>query len=163
MRRSAGVHRPWHAGRETSKNLGGPKGSWAWEASEYGIRLLRHGRGNPETERCRNLSCDVEHASGKRRSTVTGKARWMPVGSRIERSTRRWGKPTTWGRTRREHGARTGNSCRTCRAGYDEPTSLRGIANRVWPETDTACAEASATEEPDAGKLHVRVCAGDVG
>jgi hypothetical protein len=25
------------------------------------------------------------------------------------------------------------------------------------------CAEASATEEPDAGKLHVRVCAGGVG
>ena len=39
-----------------------------------------------------------------------------------------------------------------------EPTSLRAIANRVLP-----CAEASATEEPDAGKLHVRVCTGDVG
>jgi hypothetical protein len=30
----------------------------------------------------------------------------------------------------------------------------------VCPATDTACADASATEEPDAGKLHVRVCAG---
>ena len=39
-----------------------------------------------------------------------------------------------------------------------EPTSLRAIANRVVP-----CAEASATEEPDAGKLHVRDCTGGVG
>jgi hypothetical protein len=31
------------------------------------------------------------------------------------------------------------------------------------PETVTPCAEASATEEPDAGKLHVRVCAGGAG
>ena len=37
-----------------------------------------------------------------------------------------------------------------------EPTSLRGIAKRaVMPD-----AEASTTEEPDAGKLHVRDCAG---
>ena len=39
-------------------------------------------------------------------------------------------------------------------SGKRKPTSLRGIANY---------AEASATEEPDAGKLHVRVCAGGVG
>jgi hypothetical protein len=44
-----------------------------------------------------------------------------------------------------------------------EPTSLRAIANRVCPEPDTACADASATEEPDAGKLHVRVCTGGAG
>ena len=35
------------------------------------------------------------------------------LGWLIERSTRGWGKPTTWGRTRREHVARKGNSCRT--------------------------------------------------
>jgi hypothetical protein len=39
-----------------------------------------------------------------------------------------------------------------------EPTSLRALANRVLP-----CTDASATEEPDAGKLHVRVCTGGVG
>src|SRR5712691_12149833 len=39
-----------------------------------------------------------------------------------------------------------------------EPTSLRAIANRVLP-----CADASATEEPDAGKLHVRDCTGGAG
>ena len=31
------------------------------------------------------------------------------------------------------------------------------------PVTVLACAEASATEEPDAGILHVRVCAGGAG
>ena len=39
-----------------------------------------------------------------------------------------------------------------------EPTSLRARANRGVP-----CADASATEEPDAGKLHVRDCTGGVG
>jgi hypothetical protein len=34
-------------------------------------------------------------------------------------------------------------------------TSLRGIAN-LYPEVST-------TEEPDAGKSHVRVCTGDAG
>jgi hypothetical protein len=39
-----------------------------------------------------------------------------------------------------------------------EPTSRRAIATRALP-----CADASATEEPEAGKLHVRVCTGGVG
>lgn len=41
-----------------------------------------------------------------------------------------------------------------------EPTSLRGIANRWRTGDGSACAEASATKEPDAGILHLRVCAG---
>jgi hypothetical protein len=45
----------------------------------------------------------------------------------------------------------------------DEPTSLRALAIRGCLETVTFCTEVSATEEPDAGKLHVRVCTGDVG
>jgi len=36
-------------------------------------------------------------------------------------------------------------------------TSLRGIAIKASNRT---CAKASTTEEPDAGKPHVRVCAG---
>ncbi|MGD8938063.1 MAG: hypothetical protein PVJ72_01715 [Gammaproteobacteria bacterium] len=40
-------------------------------------------------------------------------------------------------------------------SGKHEPTSLRGIAMMY--------AEASTTEEPDAGKLHVRVCLGGAG
>jgi hypothetical protein len=45
----------------------------------------------------------------------------------------------------------------------DEPTSLRALAIRGGLETVTFGTEASATEELDAGKLHVRVCTGDVG
>ena len=44
--------------------------------------------------------------------------------------------------------------------GHHVPTSLRGIANRAEP---FARAKASTTEEPDAGKLHVRVCGGGSG
>ena len=42
-----------------------------------------------------------------------------------------------------------------------EPTSLRGIANRAKERMIILLdAKASTTEEPDAGKLHVRDCAG---
>ena len=40
-----------------------------------------------------------------------------------------------------------------------EPTSLRGLAIGESLETEMNRAAASMTEEPDAGKLHVRVCA----
>jgi hypothetical protein len=46
------------------------------------------------------------------------------------------------------------------RAGDRKRTSLRAIANR---RRVVVCAEASTTEEPDAEKLHVRVCAGGGG
>src|SRR5262245_3176076 len=97
--RSAGVHRPWHAGREASKNLGSPRRSWTWKILEEGIQLLRHGRGNPDTEQCWNLRSTVDHGTGKRGSTATGKARRKRMGCLITRSTQRWGKPTTRGRT----------------------------------------------------------------
>jgi len=41
-----------------------------------------------------------------------------------------------------------------------EPTSLWGLAIGESLETEMNRAAASMTEEPDAGKLHVRVCAG---
>jgi hypothetical protein len=44
-----------------------------------------------------------------------------------------------------------------------EPTSLWAIAIRDRAGTVLPCAEASATEEPDEGKLHVRDCAGGAG
>ena len=47
----------------------------------------------------RNRSGDGEHVAGRRRSTVTGKARRMPLGSLITHRTPRVGKPRTWGRT----------------------------------------------------------------
>ena len=54
---------------------------------------------------------------GRWRSTVTGKAHRMRLGSRLEPRTLRWGKPTTGGRTRRKHVARQGHASRTCRTG----------------------------------------------
>ncbi len=50
--------------------------------------------------------------------------------------------------------------------GLDEhkPTSLRGIANKAGVDkTQALSAQASTTEEPDAEKLHVRVCTGGAG
>src|SRR5262252_8425641 len=88
--RSAGVLRPWHAGRETSKNVGGPQRSCPWKTTVYGIQLLRHGRGNPETEQGWNLHVAVEQGAGRWRSTVTGKAHRMRKGCLITQSTRRW-------------------------------------------------------------------------
>jgi hypothetical protein len=59
--RSAGVLRPWHAGREASKNLGGPRRSCPWKTLVYGLQLLRHGRGNPDTEQCWNLRTMMDY------------------------------------------------------------------------------------------------------
>src|SRR5712691_5747240 len=87
--RSAGVLRPWHAGRETSKNLGSPRRSCTWKTLEDGLQHLRHRRGNPETEQGWNLRSTVEHGTGKRRRPVTGKARRMRRGCRITQSTQR--------------------------------------------------------------------------
>src|SRR2546428_9821310 len=93
--RSAGVLRPWHAGRETSKkNLGSPRRSWTGKTWEDGIQLLRHRRGNPETEPCWHLRSTVDHGTGKRRSPVTGKARRIRLGRLITQRPQRWGKPT---------------------------------------------------------------------
>jgi hypothetical protein len=38
------------------EELGRPRGLLTAGRSSYGMRLMRHGRGNPETELCRNLS-----------------------------------------------------------------------------------------------------------
>src|SRR6516162_1688525 len=61
--------------------------------------------------------CGRTRAPGRWRSIVTGKAHRMRLGSRIERRTPRWGKPTTWGRSRRKPVARKGHASRTCRTG----------------------------------------------
>src|SRR5262249_59060444 len=63
--RSAGGLRPWHAGREASKNLGGPRGSCTAHVTAYGIQLLRHGRGNPGTEQTWNLIAAAGPAPGR--------------------------------------------------------------------------------------------------
>src|SRR5262249_779918 len=99
------------------EELGRPQTFLPWKTTVYGLQLLRHGRGNPDTEQCWNLRTAGGRVTGRWRSTVTGKGHRMRLGSRIERSTLRWGKPTTWGRSRRKHVARKGNSSRTCRTG----------------------------------------------
>jgi hypothetical protein len=79
-----------------------------WEAPEAprwldrsldGIQVLRHARGNPETELDWNLSGGTKDQRGRRRSTVKGNARRMPLGCLIRHSTPSAGKPRTWGRT----------------------------------------------------------------
>ncbi len=45
-----------------------------------------------------------------------------------------------------------------CAAWYYGGRAPEGVCMRVAP-----CAQASTTEEPDAGRLHVRVCAGGIG
>ena len=92
------------------------------------------------------------------RSTLTGKAsapRW-----RMQRSTQRWREATTWGRSARKGAAHTGNFCRTCRVGAQEPTSLWGIATQ---ETIFFVTEASTTEELCEGTRHAEIWAGEPG
>jgi len=84
----------------------------------------------------------------------------MPMGCLIRHSTQRWeahyrGKDLTGVR-----GLQRKLMPDTVGLEQHEPTSLRGLAIGDLLETVMIRAEASTTEEPDAGKLHVRVCAG---
>ena len=101
------------------------------------MRTLSHARGNPDTEVGRNLS---RRGSRELRtnpeqmevgqSSLSAKRSQKPLGSRIGHSTPRAGKPSTWGRARREPVAHKGNMPRICQAGTSMPTSLWGIANK---------------------------------
>jgi len=101
------------------------------------MRIFSHARGNPDTEVSRNLS---RRGSRERRtnpmqqevgeSSLSVKRSQEPLGSRIGHSTPRAGKPSTWGRARREPVAHKGNMPRICQAGTSMPTLLRGIANK---------------------------------
>ena len=53
--RPAGVLRPWHARRDTSRTWETPGVPGRWLVSMHGMRLLRHVRGNPDTGLCRSL------------------------------------------------------------------------------------------------------------
>lgn len=101
------------------------------------MRIFSHERGNPDTEASRNLS---RRGSRERKtnpeqtevgeSSLSAKRSQEPLGSRIGHSTPRTGKPSTWGRARREPAARKGNMPRIGQAGKSMRTSLRGIANK---------------------------------
>ena len=57
-------------GREASKNVGGPRRSCPWKSLVYGLQLLRHGRGHPDTEPCWNLRTLVDQ--GGRQAEESG-------------------------------------------------------------------------------------------
>src|SRR5207249_251431 len=106
----------------------------------------------PDTEQCWHLRTAVAHAQAGGRVRSQGKPTvcgWGVVSSLVLR-----------GGESPPHGEGLDGSTQPGHVGpdQDEPTSLRAIANRVCP-----CADASATEEPDAGKLHVRDCTGGAG
>ena len=92
--RSAGVHRPWHAGRETSKNLGGPIRSWATrEAEKYGQRESPPAAGG-ESDHASYSEVGKAHYKGKDVTEVRSPQRKrMPdkVGSEPHPPTSLWG------------------------------------------------------------------------
>src|SRR5438067_11808550 len=59
------------------EELGRPQTFLPWKTTVYGLQLLRHDRGSPDTEQCWNLRTVVAHVPGRWRSTVTGKAHHM--------------------------------------------------------------------------------------
>jgi hypothetical protein len=81
-----------------AQELGKPQRLLGVNPTEDGRQLLRHGRGNPDTEPGWNLRAAVAPLSGKRRRLVSGTTRCMLLGCLIMQRTLRWGKPATWGR-----------------------------------------------------------------
>jgi hypothetical protein len=59
---------------------GRPQTFLPWKTTVYGLQLLRHGRGNLDTEQGWNLRPVGEHVTGRWRSPVTGKAHHMRFG-----------------------------------------------------------------------------------
>jgi len=89
-----------------------------------------------------------------------------PLGCLIKHSTQRWGKPTHYKGKDLTEVRSPQRQLVPDTVGLDEheSTSLRGIALRALIGlTGQPVAKASTAEEPDAGKLHVRVWAGGAG
>jgi hypothetical protein len=95
--------------KRSDGNLGGPIGS---RRSRYGMRLLRHERGNPDTELDRSLQPACRGSGTDRRGRTAGSG-W---GVRPAHSTPRAGEPRPWGRGRRSCAADTGHFIQTRRA-----------------------------------------------
>ena len=96
--------------KRSVENLGGPIGS---RRQRYGMRLLRHARGNPETELGRSLKPAYRGSCTDREGRAAGS--WWGV--RPAHSTPSAGGPRTRGRGRRSYAANKGNFTRTSRAG----------------------------------------------
>jgi hypothetical protein len=140
------------------EELGRPQTFLPWKTSVYGIQLLRHGRGNPDTDQCWSLRTAVAHAQAGGGVLSQGKPTACGGGV-VSRIVLSGGESPLHGEGR-DGSTQPGKDTHPGHVGPDqhEPTSLRAIANRVCP-----CADASATEELDAGKLHVRDCTGGAG
>ncbi len=96
--------------KRSVENLGGPIGS---RRSRYGKRLMRHVRGNPDTELDRILKPADRGSHPDREGREAGSG-W---GVRLTHSTPSAGKPRTWGRGRQSDAACKGHFNRTRRAG----------------------------------------------
>jgi len=103
-RRSAGVIRTWHAWREAFENLGDLEDSFGTHRERQGMRRLRHGRGNPDTELGRSLRRLTAGAPGLTRRRKVGRVireESKADGSRgvgSAHSTQRAGEPSAGGR-----------------------------------------------------------------
>jgi len=128
------------------------------KAPDRGAKMILAALGHVRVKSPDTVWARVESWSRERSGRF---ARANVEGCLMGHSSLRLGKPATWRRTPRKHAALKGNSCRTL---LDRSTrvNLTG-GNSHWAlrrVTVKVRAEASATEEPDAGKPHVRVCAG---
>ena len=92
--------------KRSVENLGGPSGS-RWQ--RYGMRIMRHTRGNPETELDRSLKPAYRGSDPDRGGRDAGSC-W---GVRPAHSTPSAGEPRTRGRGRQSYAARKGNFTRT--------------------------------------------------
>jgi hypothetical protein len=77
------------------------------------MRLLRHERGNPETELDRSLEPALRGSCTDREGRAAGSG-W---GVRLAHSTASTGKPCTSGRGQQSYAANKGNFTRTSRTG----------------------------------------------
>jgi len=80
---------------------------------EDGMWILRHRRGNPETDLSQSLSTAYRESHSDREGREADS--WWGV--RPAHSTLSTGEPCTWGRGRQSYAADKGNFIRTCRTG----------------------------------------------
>ena len=82
------------------EELGVPSSSYTGEATGYGLQLLRHRKGIPGDGTMLEPTCrDAPGARKAEKYWRRERPRYAAsAGSRIERSTLRWGKPTTPGK-----------------------------------------------------------------
>jgi hypothetical protein len=169
-------------GKRNVGELGKPQRFPPWGQHGTDIQLLRHARGNPDTELRWNPKpvgttrlgyTGIEAMTGKLENGTNLEPTILPenhVPGGRKAATNPWGVLSDivlGGGESPLHGEGSDGStqfAKETRAGQvglelHEPTSLRATAiGWILPD-----AHASTTEEPDAGKLHVRVRAGGAG